>query len=266
MVIKELSQQDARYFVIKALADLYDYFGINQPDERTFLSQADQLIDDLYIYPSITQEQFTEAIKMGRREAQDIIKPSVKNIMNWISQYLIRFKKAEAQNIHQTSMEKKDIKYSSDQKKAWVISSFRQYNEERRDMSKFFDFGSITYKTIYDFLGYELSKKQVDWCLNEAKKAEQSIFHSFVYNPKSDDPIASNATASAYACKLFFDQFKSEEEIRTRISFFKPVDKDHWIASMQYTPWAIEYKRPSSASIWKDQNNEDAMTTKDIFE
>ena len=148
MVIKELSQTDARYFVIKTLADLYDYFGINHPDERTFLSQADQLLEDLCHYPSITQEQLTESIKLGRREAQDIIKPSVKNIMQWISNYMIRFRKAEAQAIHQSHQPFSDVKYSTDQRKAWVISSFRQYHEGNKDMKKFFDFGSVTYKTI----------------------------------------------------------------------------------------------------------------------
>jgi hypothetical protein len=133
-------------------------------------------------------------------------------------------------------------------------------------MKKFYDFGSVTYNTIYKFMGYQLTEKQINWCINEAKKAEVSIFGNMFNQPMTGDPIRDNSTASAYACKLFFDQFKNEEEIRTRISFFKPVDKDHWIASMQYTPWAMEYKRPSSASIWKDQNNEDAMTTKDIFE
>lgn len=266
MVIKELSQTDARYFVIKTLADLYDYFGINHPDERTFISQADQLIEDLYIYPSITQDQLTESIKLGRREAQDIIKPSVKNIMQWISNYMIRFRKAESQAIHQSHQPFSDVKYSTDQRKAWVISSFRQYHEGNKDMKKFYDFGSVTYNTIYKFMGYQLTEKQINWCINEAKKAEVSIFGNMFNQPMTGDPIRDNSTASAYACKLFFDQFKNEEEIRSKINFFKNVDRDHYIASMQYTPWALEYKLKGKYNpSQQEDNNEDAMKLKEIF-
>ena len=59
----------------------------------------------------------------------------------------------------------------------------------------------------------------------------------------AEDRIYGNPGASIYACKIFYDQYKNEEELRKAINFFEPVHEDHFEASFQYMPWVKQMRK-----------------------
>ena len=67
-----------------------------------------------------------------------------------------------------------------------------------------------------------------------------------MFNPfmaKDAEGMEGNATASAYACKLFFDQFPNEETLRDAIGYYDTVSKDHFVAAYEKTPQLVAYHR-----------------------
>jgi hypothetical protein len=153
---------------------------------------------------------------------------------------MIRYNKSE-QKIASSGVEF-SREYPIEQRKAWIVSSYRQYHENERDMAKFFDFGQPTYKAIYKHCGFSLTHEQYEWCIEMGKRLNVSqMFNPFL--AKDAEGMEGNATASAYACKLFFDQFKTEEDLRNAIKYYDNVSKDHFVAAYEKTPQLVAYHR-----------------------
>lgn len=247
MIIKEMNPENKSEYLSKQMIKLYAFFGNNINIDETFLRQIEALEEELQYYNSITTEQFESALKLGRRESSDTFKPSVRTIMQWITTYMIRYNKSE-QKIQGSGIEFSRT-YPIEQRKAWIVSSYRQYHENERDMAKFFDFGQPTYKAIYKHCGFSLSDKQYDWCIEMGKRLNLSqMFNPFM--AKDLDSMEGNATASAYACKLFFDQFPTEEDLRNAIGYFDNVSKDHYLAAYEKTPQLMAYHRKKLENIY----------------
>ena len=246
MTIKQMDKKDAIKYLTNQLLNLYSYFGNNVGVDDNLIRQVTTLQEDLEVYHSLTTEQFEEALKFGRRNSSDSFKPSIRLIIQWVSQYMVRFNKSN-HTIHQlpavqTDQKKYDIKYSMSQRKAWIVSSYRQYHENNCDMAKFFDFGGVTYEAIYKHHSYGLTKEQKDYCFEMAKRLNLTIMLGSLVNRGGDQSeFRSNASACAYACKLFFDQFKTESELRTELMYHEPVNKDHFVAAYEKTPLLVNY-------------------------
>ena len=246
MTIKQMDKKDAIKYLTNQLLNLYSYFGNNVGVDDNLIRQVTTLQEDLEVYHSLTTEQFEEALKFGRRNSSDSFKPSIRLIIQWVSQYMVRFNKSN-HTIHQlpavqSEQKKYDIKYSMSQRKAWIVSSYRQYHENNCDMAKFFDFGGVTYEAIYKHHSYGLTKEQKDYCFEMAKRLNLTIMLGSLVNRGGDQSdFRSNASACAYACKLFFDQFKTESELRTELMYHEPVNKDHFVAAYEKTPLLVNY-------------------------
>ena len=246
MTIKQMDKKDAIKYLTNQLLNLYSYFGNNVGVDDNLISQVTTLQEDLEVYHSLTTEQFEEALKFGRRNSSDSFKPSIRLIIQWVSQYMVRFNKSN-HTIHQlpavqTEQKKYDIKYPMSQRKAWIVSSYRQYHENNCDMAKFFDFGGVTYEAIYKHHSYGLTKEQKDYCFEMAKRLNLTIMLGSLVNRGGDQSdFRNNASACAYACKLFFDQFKTESELRTELMYHEPVNKDHFVAAYEKTPLLVNY-------------------------
>lgn len=240
MIIKQMQPTERTQYLTQQLIKLYAYFGNKVELDVTFTRQVETLQEEVEYYHSLTQEQFENALKIGRRESTDTFKPSIRTIVQWITTYMIRYNKSE-QKIASTGIEF-SRKYPIEQRKAWIVSSYRQYHENNRDMAKFFDFGQPTYKAIYKHCGFTLTNEQYEWCIEMGKRLNLSqMFNPFM--AKDAESMEGNATASAYACKLFFDQFPTEEDLRTAIGYFDTVSKDHFVASYEKTPQLVAYHR-----------------------
>ena len=246
MTIKQMDKKDAIKYLTNQLLNLYSYFGNNVGVDDNLIRQVTTLQEDLEVYHSLTTEQFEEALKFGRRNSSDSFKPSIRLIIQWVSQYMVRFNKSN-HTIHQlpavqTDQKKYDIKYPMSQRKAWIVSSYRQYHENNCDMAKFFDFGGVTYEAIYKHHSYGLTKEQKDYCFEMAKRLNLTIMLGSLVNRGGDQSdFRNNASACAYACKLFFDQFKTESELRTELMYHEPVNKDHFVAAYEKTPLLVNY-------------------------
>lgn len=246
MTIKQMDKKDAIKYLTNQLLNLYSYFGNNVGVDDNLIRQVTTLQEDLEVYHSLTTEQFEEALKFGRRNSSDSFKPSIRLIIQWVSQYMVRFNKSN-HTIHQlpavqTEQKKYDIKYPMSQRKAWIVSSYRQYHENNCDMAKFFDFGGVTYEAIYKHHSYGLTKEQKDYCFEMAKRLNLTIMLGSLVNRGGDQSdFRNNASACAYACKLFFDQFKTESELRTELMYHEPVNKDHFVAAYEKTPLLVNY-------------------------
>jgi len=246
MTIKQMEKKDAIKYLTNQLLNLYSYFGNNVGIDDNLIRQVQTLQEDLEVYHSLTTDQLEEALKFGRRNASDSFKPSIRLIIQWVSQYMVRFNKSH-QTIHQlpaaqTEQKKYDINYSMAQRKAWIISSYRQYHENNRDMAKFFDFGAVTYEAIYVHHSYGLLKEQKEYCFEMASRLNLTIMLGSLAS-RTGDPtdFRNNASACAYACKLFFDQFPTESDLRTELMYHEPVSKDHFVAAYEKTPLLVNY-------------------------
>ena len=240
MIIKQMKPATRTEYLTQQLIKLYAYFGNKVELDETFTRQVETLQEEVDYYHSLTQEQFENALKIGRRESTDTFKPSIRTIVQWITTYMIRYNKSE-QKIASSGVEF-SREYPIEQRKAWIVSSYRQYHENERDMAKFFDFGQPTYKAIYKHCGFSLTHEQYEWCIEMGKRLNVSqMFNPFL--AKDAEGMEGNATASAYACKLFFDQFKTEEDLRDAIKYYDNVSKDHFVASYEKTPQLVAYHR-----------------------
>lgn len=240
MIIKQMQPATRTEYLTQQLIKLYAYFGNKVELDETFTRQIETLQEEVDYYHSLTQDQFENALKIGRRESTDTFKPSIRTIVQWITTYMIRYNKSE-QKIASSGVEFSRT-YPIEQRKAWIVSSYRQYHENERDMAKFFDFGQPTYKAIYKHCGFSLTNEQYEWCIEMGKRLNLSqMFNPFL--AKDAESMEGNATASAYACKLFFDQFATEEDLRTAIGYFDTVSKDHFVASYEKTPQLVAYHR-----------------------
>jgi len=240
MTIKQMQPTERTQYLTQQLIKLYAYFGNKVELDETFTRQVETLQEEVDYYNSLTKEQFENAIKIGRRESTDTFKPSIRTIVQWITTYMIRYNKSE-QKIASSGVEF-SREYPIEQRKAWIVSSYRQYHENERDMAKFFDFGQPTYKAIYKHCGFSLTHEQYEWCIEMGKRLNVSqMFNPFL--AKDAEGMEGNATASAYACKLFFDQFKTEEDLRDAIKYYDNVSKDHFVASYEKTPQLVAYHR-----------------------
>lgn len=240
MTIKQMQPATRTEYLTQQLIKLYAYFGNKVELDETFTRQVETLQEEVDYYHSLTKEQFENALKIGRRESTDTFKPSIRTIVQWITTYMIRYNKSE-QKIASSGVEF-SREYPIEQRKAWIVSSYRQYHENERDMAKFFDFGQPTYKAIYKHCGFSLTHEQYEWCIEMGKRLNVSqMFNPFL--AKDAEGMEGNATASAYACKLFFDQFKSEEDLRDAIKYYDNVSKDHFVAAYEKTPQLVAYHR-----------------------
>ena len=240
MTIKQMQPATRTEYLTQQLIKLYAYFGNKVELDETFTRQVETLQEEVDYYHSLTQEQFENALKIGRRESTDTFKPSIRTIVQWITTYMIRYNKSE-QKIASSGVEF-SREYPIEQRKAWIVSSYRQYHENERDMAKFFDFGQPTYKAIYKHCGFSLTHEQYEWCIEMGKRLNVSqMFNPFL--AKDAEGMEGNATASAYACKLFFDQFKTEEDLRNAIKYYDNVSKDHFVAAYEKTPQLVAYHR-----------------------
>jgi len=240
MTIKQMQPTERTQYLTQQLIKLYAYFGNKVELDETFTRQVETLQEEVDYYNSLTKEQFENAIKIGRRESTDTFKPSIRTIVQWITTYMIRYNKSE-QKIASSGVEF-SREYPIEQRKAWIVSSYRQYHENERDMAKFFDFGQPTYKAIYKHCGFSLTHEQYEWCIEMGKRLNVSqMFNPFL--AKDAEGMEGNATASAYACKLFFDQFKTEEDLRDAIKYYDNVSKDHFVAAYEKTPQLVAYNR-----------------------
>ena len=240
MIIKQMQPATRTEYLTQQLIKLYAYFGNKVELDETFTRQVETLQEEVDYYHSLTQEQFENALKIGRRESTDTFKPSIRTIVQWITTYMIRYNKSE-QKIASSGVEF-SREYPIEQRKAWIVSSYRQYHENERDMAKFFDFGQPTYKAIYKHCGFSLTHEQYEWCIEMGKRLNVSqMFNPFL--AKDAEGMEGNATASAYACKLFFDQFKTEEDLRDAIKYYDNVSKDHFVAAYEKTPQLVAYHR-----------------------
>lgn len=240
MIIKQMQATERTQYLTQQLIKLYAYFGNKVELDETFTRQVETLQEEVDYYHSLTQEQFENALKIGRRESTDTFKPSIRTIVQWITTYMIRYNKSE-QKIASSGVEF-SREYPIEQRKAWIVSSYRQYHENERDMAKFFDFGQPTYKAIYKHCGFSLTHEQYEWCIEMGKRLNVSqMFNPFL--AKDAEGMEGNATASAYACKLFFDQFKTEEDLRDAIKYYDNVSKDHFVAAYEKTPQLVAYHR-----------------------
>lgn len=246
MTIKQMEQKDAIKYLTNQLLNLYSYFGNNVGVDDNLIRQVNSLHEDLGTFHSLTTDQFEEALRFGRRNCSDSFKPSIRLIIQWVTQYMVRFNKSN-QTIHQlpalhTEETKYDIKYPMSQRKAWIISSYRQYHENNCDMAKFFDFGAVTYEAIYKHHNYKLMKEQMAYCFEMAKRLNLTIMLASWINRNGDQTdFRNNASACAYACKLFFDQFPTESDLRTELAYHEPVSKDHFVAAYEKTPLLVNY-------------------------
>jgi hypothetical protein len=240
MTIKQMQPTERTQYLTQQLIKLYAYFGNKVELDETFTRQVETLQEEVDYYHSLTQDQFENALKIGRRESTDTFKPSIRTIVQWITTYMIRYNKSE-QKIASSGVEF-SREYPIEQRKAWIVSSYRQYHENERDMAKFFDFGQPTYKAIYKHCGFSLTHEQYEWCIEMGKRLNVSqMFNPFL--AKDAEGMEGNATASAYACKLFFDQFKTEEDLRNAIKYYDNVSKDHFVAAYEKTPQLVAYHR-----------------------
>lgn len=240
MTIKQMQPATRTEYLTQQLIKLYAYFGNKVELDETFTRQVETLQEEVDYYHSLTKEQFENALKIGRRESTDTFKPSIRTIVQWITTYMIRYNKSE-QKIASSGVEF-SREYPIEQRKAWIVSSYRQYHENERDMAKFFDFGQPTYKAIYKHCGFSLTHEQYEWCIEMGKRLNVSqMFNPFL--AKDAEGMEGNATASAYACKLFFDQFKTEEDLRDAIKYYDNVSKDHFVAAYEKTPQLVAYHR-----------------------
>jgi len=247
MIIKQMEKKESIKFLTNELLNLYSYFNNNVTIDENLLRQVNSLSEDLEVYTNLTTTQFQEALKIGRRDCQDTFKPSIKLIIQWVSTYMIRFNKYNSV-VHQypgpgvDPNKKYNINYSLEQRKAWIISSYRQYNENNKDMAKFYDFGGVTYEAIYKHHNYGLTKDQKEFCFKMAKKLDNSIMIGGLLSlVKSQDEFISNPSACAYACKIFFDQFDTESDLRQELMYFDNVSKDHFVAAYEKTPLLVNY-------------------------
>lgn len=246
MIIKQMEKKDAIKYLTNQLITLYSYFGNNVVMDDNLTRQVTTLHEDLEIYPSLTTDLFEQALKHGRRNCTDAFKPSIRLIIKWVSEYIVRFNKTN-QTIHQLpelqgDKKKYDIKYPISQRKAWIISSYRQYHENNCDMAKFFDFGAVTFEAIYLHHNYGLTKDQKAYCFEMAKRLNHSVMLGSLVNRVGDPTdFRNNASAAAYACKLFFDQFKTESDLRTELMYHEPVSHDHFVAAYEKTPLLVNY-------------------------
>lgn len=240
MIIKQMQPATRTEYLTQQLIKLYAYFGNKVELDETFTRQVETLQEEVDYYHSLTQDQFENALKIGRRESTDTFKPSIRTIVQWITTYMIRYNKSE-QKIASSGVEF-SREYPIEQRKAWIVSSYRQYHENEMDMAKFFDFGQPTYKAIYKHCGFSLTHEQYEWCIEMGKRLNVSqMFNPFL--AKDAEGMEGNATASAYACKLFFDQFKTEEDLRDAIKYYDNVSKDHFVAAYEKTPQLVAYHR-----------------------
>ena len=240
MTIKQMQPSERTQYLTSQLIKLYAFFGNKVELDETFTRQIETLEEEIEFYHSLTPEQFENALKIGRRESTDTFKPSIRTIVQWLTTYMVRYNKSE-QKIASSGVEF-SREYPIEQRKAWIVSSYRQYHENNRDMAKFFDFGQPTYKAIYKHCGFSLNNQQFEWCIEMGKKLNISqMFNPFL--AKDAESMEGNATASAYACKLFFDQFKTEEDLRNAIKYYDNVSKDHFVASYEKTPQLVAYHR-----------------------
>jgi hypothetical protein len=247
MKIKEMQPATRAEYLTKQLLKLYDYFNNNVALGENIMRQVEALEEDLETYTNLTTDQFEQALRNGRKESTEAFKPSIRLIVQWVSNYVVRFNKSEQKITHSGTTLTRN--YPIEQRKAWIISSYRQYHEEKKDMTKFYDFGAPTYEAIYTYCGYNLTHDQREWCFEMSKRLSLSqMFNAFLSRDESDE-FRNNATACAYACKLFFDQFPTESDLRTQLGYFDNVSKDHFVASYEKTPSLVAYMRK------KNENN-----------
>jgi hypothetical protein len=248
MKIKEMNQATRTEYLTKQLLKLYSYFGNNVAMDEGIMRQVETLEEDLETYNNLTTDQFEQALRNGRKESTDAFKPSIRLIVQWVGNYIVRFNKSEQKITHSGAEFSRN--YPIEQRKAWIISSYRQYHEEGKDMTKFYDFGAPTYEAIYKYCGYNLSHDQREWCFEMSKRLSLSqMFNAFLTRDESDE-FRSNPTACAYACKLFFDQFPTEEDLRSQLGYFDKVNHDHFVASYEKTPQLVAYMRKKQENIY----------------
>jgi hypothetical protein len=228
--LKQLPTQTRNEIIFAELQKLYDYFGNKQEDSETLIRQVELLSEEMEVFTRLTADQFKDALKIGRRNANDVFKPSIKVIMQWVSNYLITIAKYEQRQ----EQEEVKIEITDQQRKAWIISAYRRYNELEKDMSKFFDAGGVIYNSLFNFYFDPLSEVQKKWCLNMAEKTK--VFDiAQLLQKKQELNFETNFIAKSYGCKLIFDNYENETELRQTLAFDLPVDPDHSIAVYQYT-------------------------------
>jgi hypothetical protein len=230
--LKQMNVDNRNEFLFQELQKLYDYFGNKQEEPEQLLRQVNLLSEELETYTRLTTEQFTDAMRVGRRNANDVFKPSIKLIMQWVSNHMTSIAKYEK---NQDTITPK-IEITEQQRKAWIISAFRRYNELEKDMSKFFDGGGVIYNSLFNFGYFEpLTENQKNWCIDQAERTKIFDIAQLLNPNKNKKDFESNYIAKSYGCKIIFDECETEQNLRLMIDFDLPVDEDHSIAVSQYT-------------------------------
>lgn len=230
--LKQMNVDTRSEFLFQELQQLYDYFGNKVEDPAQLMRQVILLSNEMDTYPRLTAEQFTDALKVGRRNAENVFKPSIKVIMQWVSNHMTSIAKYEK---NQEPITPK-IEITEQQRKAWIISAFRRYNELEKDMSKFFDGGGVIYNSLFNFEYFEpLTESQKNWCIDQAEITKVFDIAQLLNPNKNKKDFESNYIAKSYACKIIFDDCETEQNLRLVLDFDLPVDEDHSIAVWQYT-------------------------------
>lgn len=230
--IKQMNSDARSEFLFQELQKLYDYFGNKQEEPEQLLRQVNLLAEELETYTRLTNEQFSDALRVGRRNADNVFKPSIKTIMQWVSNHMTSIAKYE-KTIEPPTQK---ILITEQQRKAWIISAYRRYNELDKDMSKFFDGGGVIYNSLFNFGYFEpLTESQKNWCIDQAERTKIFDIAQLLNPNKNKTDFESNFGAKSYGCKIIFDSCKDEAELRMILDFDLPVDEDHSIAVWQYT-------------------------------
>lgn len=241
---KDFPEHDRIFFAIQCISDGLTYFGNQMPEPDELKRMAIQLDDDFLSIPSITKTMIVDAIRYGRTHSDNILKCSPRLIVQWVRDYKLRFAKSN-ERIHHSIQTIQPMPVSTDENCCWIVSCFREYHRVNRDMVKFFDFGSVTYTAIFTRSGFTLTESQIQQCITNGKQIDFRLggLDELIATkkPQNEGKIFGNAPASAWACKLFFDQFKSESDLRDALMWHKPIDNDHWTNSWLYNPQRRKY-------------------------
>ena len=240
---KENPEHDRVFFCITIISDGLSYFGNQMPEPNELKRMANQLDDDFMSIPGLTKDLIVDAMKHGRKNSDNILKCSPRLILQWVRDYKIRFDKSH-ERISQSFVTFTKQPVSNDENCCWIVSCFREFKNNNGDMMKFFDFGSLTYLAIYQHAGFSLTEKQRAMCFQNGKQIDfklGGLDELLSTKQQKTDSIDGNASASAWACKLFFDQFKTESDLRDALMWHKPIHPDHWTNAWYYNPQRRKY-------------------------
>lgn len=243
-LFKDLPEHERVFFAIQCISDGLSYFGNVMPEPDELKRMAMQLDDDFLTIPGLTKTLIVDAIRHGRKNSDNIMKCSPRLIVQWVRDYKLRFEKTN-EKIHQSVQTINPMPVSNDENCCWIVSCYREYHRNGRDMTKFFDFGSVTYTAIFTRSGFQLTESQIQQCFANGKQIDFKLggLDELLGAKKSNDEnkIFGNASASAWACKLFFDQFKTESDLRDALMWHKPIHNDHWTNAWYYNPQRRKY-------------------------